>query len=142
MRARRVGLWFSVAAVLVLVVPAVASASSVSKSGGVLTLSDPQGDDNDLQLDATGGNFVFTENGAVSPIAENESSCTGNGTATVSCSSTGVTAIAINLGDGVDSVLVGDNVGVPVTVNGGVGADTLSGGNGGETINGNEGADT
>src|SRR4051794_5075915 len=93
-----------------LALPAMASASSISKSGGTLTLTDPLGQDNDLTLNASSGDLVFVESQAGQTIETSEPSCTGGGTDTVTCSSSGVTQISIDAEDGADSVTLGDSL--------------------------------
>jgi Ca2+-binding RTX toxin-like protein len=67
------------------------------------------------------------------------SGCRSDGTAAVTCRTSGVSSIDVNAGNGNDSVTL--DVTVPTTVRGGNGNDTVNGGNGNDRLNGQNGND-
>jgi hypothetical protein len=111
-----------------------ALAGTVSVSGGVLTFDASPGETNNVTVFYSQDDNAF-QAGDTNPITTGAGCATGD--RGVSCPATGVTAVAVNLGDGDDR---GDAEGlpVPVVVHGGPGNDELDGEG---TLFGDEGDD-
>ena len=162
----RIRLVLAAAAVVIgaLVAPAAASAATVSVSGGTATFSAATGETNHLSVYyASVSTIQFYDTGVSTMTAGSGCQPVPFAPQKVSCSTLGVTAITIDLGDGNDTVNEGyffNTIQLPTTIFGGpgddniqagAGNDTISGGTGNDTINGgwgddvidgNEGADT
>src|SRR5919199_3686943 len=132
------------AAALVLAAPAAAHAATASVSGGVLSFVAADNEVNDLALSVGGGSYTLADAGA--PLTAG-AGCSQSGANAVTCSTTGVTSVSIDVRDRADHVLLG----AAATVSGGAGddvltgssaIDTLSGGADDDTLDGGAGNDT
>jgi Ca2+-binding RTX toxin-like protein len=100
------------------------------------------GDDNDISADVisitrSGGEVI------VSVDVGNDIPGTGPTDAFVSRYHEGeVQSITVNALDGNDGITVSDNLGIPLTVNGGDGNDNVEGSSGNDVLNGDDGNDT
>nr|WP_183095837.1 calcium-binding protein [Nocardioides stalactiti] len=119
--------------------PAHAAANAiVGISGSTLVVAAPQDGPNSLQV-ALGADIVLVRDLAVQPVPGN--GCTaGPAIDMVTCPRTGLTGFNIVVAGGADRVVLGD-LGIPGTVDGGVGDDVFTGGAGTETFVGGPGRD-
>lgn len=121
---------------LALAAPATAHASTVSIAGSTLSFVTVDGESNDVTVLFAPGSFTVTDTGA--PV--NTSTCTPLDTYSVSCSSTGITALNLDGRDRDDHIVVTAAT-VAATLVGAEGDDVLVGGDGADTLNGGAGAD-
>lgn len=124
------------------VVPAAASASAsgASVTGGVLTVAAPGSSDaNVVTITSSNGSIVVADQGVAAVAAG--AGCKSTGPREVSCSATGITSIAVELGDGDDSASV-SLFSVPVAIDGGPGNDMIAGGAMSDRLVGGPGSDT
>jgi Ca2+-binding RTX toxin-like protein len=125
--------------------PAVASASTVSKSGSTLTYNAAAGETNSVVVSLANGVYTVDDSGATIGVG---AGCTTVNAHRATCPGSGVTGITINAGDGNDVAWV--TAATPATITGADGNDTLIGGNandvligctGNDSLNGGGGAD-
>jgi hypothetical protein len=114
------------AAVVVLLVPATASASTLSVSGGVAQYNAAPADANHLTMSFVQGYYVFYDSG-VSSIAVSGSTCHAYSAQIAYCPSGAFTSITARLGNG-GSYAHSYLTVTPVTMYAGNGGDTLIGG--------------
>jgi Ca2+-binding RTX toxin-like protein len=154
----------SVAAALSLVaLPASASASTASVSGGQLAYSGAAGETNNVTIVQSGTNFVITDPGA--PTITANTGCTATADPhTVNCARSGVVVMRVFGGNMNDTETIDSSVSLaplgsgqpPISLEGGDGNDTLTtasstqaeltgdnggSGNGDDTLNGGPGRD-
>jgi hypothetical protein len=138
----RRALLLALAIATTLVAPAVAQASSATVSKGKLTYTALTGEANVLTATyPSAGVVTLTERGHLGllPILIFPGSgCTGAGQ-TITCS--GVTALALNTGDGANDVVDSSAVPLPTQVTTGNGNDRVLTGAGNDNINTHDGAD-
>lgn len=121
-----------------LIVPATASASTATLSGGALSYTAAPGEANSVLLTYSFGGYQVQDNGA---MIQSGGGCTisKNGHL-ASCPSGLILAVSVDLGDGNDALSTG--LVIPVTIHGGAGDDTLAGGMGNDLIYGDGGNDS
>src|SRR3954468_1943592 len=113
------------AACAALVLPAAASASTASVTGGVLDYVAAPGEVNNLTISYPNGVYTLHDSGAATMTAG--TGCTPGGSHTITCGSIGsLTAMSIDLGDQNDIENSQLLVFTPVTGHGGAGNDTIS----------------
>lgn len=123
MRLARLGL---VLAVALLAVPASAGADTVTSSSNNYTFTDDPGEASTVTMTAGPGSVVFAQAGG-DPISESLGTCTGTGTATVTCTDPALNIGILNLGDMVDHGTANGSRGG--SIDGGPGDDVLVGSN-------------
>ncbi len=118
---------------LLLIATPAAHAADVSVSGSALTFVATDGEADAISVSFVPGTYTISDPGAgaVTPGA----GCTTVTAHQVTCSSTGVTSLAIDARD-LDDLIELTGVTVATTLTGGNGADTLRGGDGADTVNG------
>jgi hypothetical protein len=128
--------------IIALAIPSAASAGTVSVVNGTLTFSAAPGEFNGIDVAPSGDGYAVTDfNNGVTPAAGSD--CTQTNSNTVDCPlGSGITAIALTLGDEADSDSIDASIGLPVTVSGGTGDDDVEGGPGNDTLDGGPGDDT
>src|SRR4051812_12224220 len=82
--------------VLLAVSPALASASSVSKSGSTLTYNAANNETNNLVVSLSGGTYTFDDSGATETAG---AGCTLTNSHRVTCAGAGITALTVNAGN-------------------------------------------
>jgi Putative metal-binding motif len=107
---------------VLLAVPGVAAAGTVTKSGTVITF---EGD---------GGNETVTVNQTVGALGFTGNVVDGGGCPANSCPSAGVTSIVMRGAGGHDTITVNDTVTFATTLDGGTGSDILRGGAGADRL--------
>lgn len=127
---------FGVLALFVLL-PAAASASSVSKSGTTLTYNAAAGETNNLVASLSGGVYTFDESGATETVG---AGCTLVNAHRATCAGSGITGITINAGNMND--LAWNTTATPATITGADGNDNLIGGSGADVLIGCAGNDS
>jgi Ca2+-binding RTX toxin-like protein len=137
------------AVALLLLLPLTARASSVSvhpsNFGLALDYAAATGEVNDVSIsrDATGSYVVEDLGAALAPGA----GCVGVDANHARCGGTGVQTVQVRLGDGNDELTIADSAypqplgDLPVSADGGAGADTLRGGIGPDSLRGGSGDD-
>ena len=125
------------AALVALAAPTAAHASTVSVSGSTLSFVAKDGETNDVSVVLGTGSFTVTD--AVPTSATG--TCTQVDPRTVSCNSTGITALSLDGRDRDDQIVVTVPAPTTVTLIGGEGDDVLAGGDGVDTLNAGAGAD-
>jgi Ca2+-binding RTX toxin-like protein len=118
--------------------PAAASAGTVTKSGDTITYQAAAGEDNSLQVTQAGGTITFNENGTV-PVVDGGGCPLVAGNAV--CPEGGVARLVVNLGD-LDDFVVLTTSALPLTATGGPGRDDLNGDSGADTLRGEGGNDS
>jgi Ca2+-binding RTX toxin-like protein len=122
---------------LFALLPALASASSVSKSGATLTYSSAAAETNHLVVSLSGGVYTFDDSGATETAG---AGCTLANAHRVTCAGSGITGLTINAGDMND--LVWNTTATPATITGSNGNDNLLGNNGADVLIGCAGDDS
>jgi hypothetical protein len=122
-----------------LAAPQVASASSVSVSGTTLVYDAGPGETNNLAVSCAPTECVVADPTAAITAGPG---CSASGTGHT-CAAAGLTSIQVALRDGDDvaSQDPGGTAQLPMTADGGDGADTIAGGAGGDTLIGGDGPD-
>ena len=125
-----------------LVLPAQASATSVTVGSGKLTVAGGPGEVNDVLLHQEGGeggaSAVYVRESGAGAVLTVGTGCQSVAANEVRCN--GVNAITVNGGEGDDKVV--NETWKPATLDGGRGDDVLYGGAGVDSIDGHDGADT
>src|SRR5687768_10385246 len=101
--------------------PAAAFGSTVGKSGSTLTYTAAPTENNGLTITDDGTFYVFDEVGGVTVSVAAGSGCISFGANTAKCPKAGVTAFAIDVKEGTNSVTLG--VPLPATFTGTTGND-------------------
>src|SRR3954454_15693088 len=120
------------AAIAALLVPATASASTLSLSGGAAQYTAAPAEANHLVIGFVQGYYVFTDTG-VTGIAVSGSTCHAYSPQTAYCPWAALGSITARLGNG-GSYAQSQLSFTPVTLYAGNGGDTLSGGGGADTL--------
>jgi Ca2+-binding RTX toxin-like protein len=115
---------------------ATAPSSSVSQSGGVITVAAAPGTVNDISLSEVGGVISIVD--TISLLLAGNG-CVQVARTTVTCPQAGVGTIMVALGDRDDRVV--DATHLQATIKGGDGADTILGGDGNDRLYGEAGTD-
>ena len=126
------------AAVMALLAPGIAHAGTFSIDPATKTIvyQANAGQSDQIAGFDLGDRIRFTRFGGDDSL-EQDAGCTlSEDRQTIDCLKQGVTAVRLELGDGDDVAAVSANVTLPVTFNGGDGADGLFGGGGTDTFNG------
>jgi Ca2+-binding RTX toxin-like protein len=118
--------------------PAAASAASVDLAGASLRVTAAPGEANQLVLTSAGGVLTVADSGTIAVNAG--LGCSQAAAARVTCSTTGVTSLVIDTGDG-DDTLTLTGLTLPATLTDGPGDDTFVGGSGNDTFVGGSGND-
>ena len=118
-------------------IPALASASSVSKSGATLTYNAAAGETNNLVITLSGGTYTFDDSGATETAG---AGCTLVNSHRVTCAGSGVTGLTVNVGSGND--LAWNTTATPATITGSDGNDNLLGNSGADVLIGCAGNDS
>jgi hypothetical protein len=128
------------AALLTLVFPTSAHASSVSVASGVLTYTGTPGHTSVLGIAQTGASTVTItrQAGDDDDFGSGGAGCPASGSV-VTC--TGVTSVTVDAGDGNDTVSAAGLSTIPVALGGGAGSDTLTGGAAADDVQGDDGND-
>lgn len=133
--AKRAGLTLMLGLGALAVVPAIASASTVSIAGTTITFAAAGGETNGLTVTVVGANYVFTDGSGPDPTAG--AGCADGG-ATVTCPTAAPTSVVINLNDNDDTfTATGVNID-PFTVNAGDDNDQVTGSSANDIINGED----
>jgi Ca2+-binding RTX toxin-like protein len=98
----------------------------------------PQADEISVTLDGTETRYLITSR---NPITAVPVQCVQVSTSQISCPMSEFVALSASLGVGDDAFSVGPLIHIPVSLYGGVGADTLRGGSGSDILRGGDGAD-
>jgi len=130
-----VRLLLPILAVALLALPAAAGAATVSSDGTTATYAADPGQDDVVRVTA---GLTFTAQPESTATLNAGTGCLVGGVGIVTCA--GASQVAAALGDGNDD-LDASALAVPVTADGGVGADLLTGGNGADALTGGPGAD-
>jgi|GEM_PF-3356704 len=125
---RRCPLWLVGLGAACLILPATAASATLTSSSGQVTYNAaPVGETNRLTATRSGGNYVFTESGAVAIAAA--APCANLSAAVATCPATGIRDINISLGDLNDTGSYDASIGSPVEevfIDGGPGNDTIT----------------
>ncbi|MDQ3740978.1 MAG: hypothetical protein M3389_08550, partial [Actinomycetota bacterium] len=125
MRARPAPAALLLVVVALLAMPSLASASSLTRSGGVYTYTGSSGN-NSITLNFGVGSFTVSDTENITMAGDG--SCTGENGPSISCTVT-ATSIDFDMGAGLDGAQV-NNVGVqgtiPITGQGGTGDDSIN----------------
>ncbi len=106
-----------------------AHAATASVNAGTLTYTAAPGELNHLALTVSAGSYALVDSGmSVTPGA----GCSSTASDRVACSTSGVSAIAVDAGDGADTVTLATST--PATISDGSGDDTVTGGSGADTF--------
>jgi Ca2+-binding RTX toxin-like protein len=119
------------------VLPASASAATVSKTGSTVSYIADPGEANDVTISLGGGNYTIAEQGSGVTVT-NGGGCTVSGQ-TATCPSSGTELLDVQAGDRSDTVTI--QAPTPSHISGGDGFDTLRGGSGADVISGGAGTD-
>jgi Ca2+-binding RTX toxin-like protein len=126
------------AVLLCLLAAAPARAGEAALSGSELRVTASAGEANRIHVEVfSDGDYLVVDDGA--PLALGPG-CTRSQSGGAICAGAGVASVRIETGDG-DDVVTTFTVAVPVTIDGGPGADELSGGIGRSTVLGGDGDD-
>ena len=93
----------------------------VTLVGGILTIEDTIGKNDDLIISYANGAFIITDNSGLD-ISTTIAGVTGNGTSTITVPNTGITSILVNTLEGDDKFIVDfseDTINIPINYNGG-----------------------
>ena len=125
MRARVAAIGVAVVGVLALL-PGVAHAAFLGSSGATITFNAQAAEANNLTVEVSGANFVFTDAPGITitPTAP----CATIAANKVSCPTTGVSRLSISLNDQSDAVTIAASVGADIqsSISGGDADDTLT----------------
>ena len=119
------------------VIPSVASASSVSRSGATLTYNAAAGETNNLVVSLASGTYTFDDSGAIETAG---AGCTLVNSHRVTCAGSGITGLTVNAGNGND--LAWNTTATPATITGSDGNDNLLGSSGADVLIGCAGNDS
>jgi Ca2+-binding RTX toxin-like protein len=123
---------------LLALFPAVTHAADVSVQGGTLRYTSGSAA-NSVHIALRGADrFEVTDS---KTDVNAGSGCTSTGQRQATCPTAGVTAIAIDVGSGADSVTIAAAISTPATINTGGGKDVLGGGSGNDRLEGGPGPD-
>jgi Ca2+-binding RTX toxin-like protein len=117
---------------------AAATAGTLTQSGSSYSFTAAPGEKNTFVAEYHDG-YGFTFYDQTAPLSA-PPGCTTSDSGNVTCPSDGITGISAQLGDG-DDYFQGNDLTIPLTVDGGSGDDTIKGGDAGDTLNGAEGND-
>ena len=123
---------------LALLAPGAAHAGTFSIDPGTRTIvyQANAGDSDQIAGFDLGDRIRFTRFGGADTLGQDAGCTLSEDRQTIDCLKEGVTAVRLDLGDGDDVAAVSASVTLPVTFNGGDGADGLFGGGGTDTFNG------
>lgn len=124
-------------ALALLLVPAAASATTVSYENGTITVRAAAGEKNSITVNEGDGSYQITESSA--PIEAGPGCSKAAGEARVGCPAAGAAGLGVDLGDGDDSLVV--SAGIPADILSGAGNDTVTGGSGDDIVRGDDGDD-
>ena len=132
------------AGLALVVLPSVASASTVSTGGVKLKVTDPANiaQATTVAYDAVSGNYLVDDGGGPTMVAV--APCVANpGATAVQCPGAGITKITIDGAGGIDDLFIDATVptAVETFMSGGTGPDIFNGGGGNDTMDGGDGAD-
>jgi Ca2+-binding RTX toxin-like protein len=129
---------------VLLALPAAASASTVSTGAGELKVTDPANiaQATTVAFDAATGDYLVDDGGGPTMVAV--APCVANPAATaVQCPGAGITEITIDGAGGIDDLFIDATVPTAITtfLGGGTGPDVLNGGGTNDTMDGGDGSD-
>jgi parallel beta-helix repeat protein len=97
-------------------------------AAGVLQYTASAGVANNLTVSLAAGTYTFNDTGErIFVTGAGSTGFSGTGTITVTCPAGAVSSIVVDTGDGSDTIHVASAIGVPVSIDGGTGANTLVG---------------
>lgn len=124
---------------MALALPSVADAWTVDTTGGILSVRADPGERNSVTVSQDEPGRVAVRD-ATAVLRAVGGSCTAADDGTATCELAGLSRVSASLSEGDDSLAV-DPLGLPVSADGGAGADELSGASGPDAMSGGDGAD-